>query len=220
MKEEIRVEAIKLRKKGWSYPRIQKVFNVSRSTLSLWLRDVRLTQRQINKLVNNSRSVLYREAKARQKRRIELTKQIINRAKDEYRMLERSTLFIAGLMLYWAEGAKTLERVKFTNSDPAMISFMMRWFRNFCQVPERRFRIGLHIHELHCRKDIEKFWSRIVRIPLNQFHKTYIKPTSLKHRKKPLYNGTCSVSISDRNLFRKMLGWQIAFLDNVDSMPP
>lgn len=219
MKEHARLKAIQLRKRGWSYPKIQKVINVSRSTLSLWLRDVKLTQQQIERLTDNSRSVLYREAKIRQKRRIKLTKQIIKGAKDEYRILGKNTLFIAGLMLYWAEGAKTLERVKFSNSDPAMISFMMRWFRDFCQIPERRFRIGLHIHELHCRKDIEKFWSKIVKVPLNQFHKTYVKPTALKHRKKPLYNGTCNISVSDRNLFRKMLGWQIAFLDNVNNMP-
>ena len=82
-------------------------------------------------------------------------------------------------MLYWAEGNKKTEDIKFSNSDPSMIKFMMKWFREICNVPEKKFRIALHIHELLSRKNVEKYWSDLTGIPLKQFQKTFIKPTSL-----------------------------------------
>ncbi|MFC1612663.1 hypothetical protein ACFL29_02330, partial [Patescibacteria group bacterium] len=152
-------------------------------------------------------------AKIQQQRRIEKTKQIIQQAQQEARVYYKNPFFLSGLMLYWAEGDKSeTEDIKFSNSDPVMIKLMMKWFREICKVPEEKFRIALHIHGLHCRSDIESFWSNIVEIPLNQFHKIQIKPTSLGQRKKILYNGTCSIRINNRNLFRRMHGWRVGVL--------
>jgi len=121
-------------------------------------------------------------------------------------------------MLYWAEGDKSdeQERVKFSNSDPVMIIFIMEWFRKICKVPENKFRICLHVHELHCRKDMQEYWSKITGIPFSQFYKTQIKPTSLKHRKNKLYNGTCAVTIYNKDLFRRIKGWKSGFLEKMN----
>ena len=126
------------------------------------------------------------------------------------------SLFLPGLMLYWAEGDKSdlREEVKFSNSDPFMIQFMMRWFREVREIPEKKFRIALHIHTLHCRKKIEQFWAPITGIPLNQFHKTQIKPTGLGQRRNKLYNGTCAICIHDKNLFRRIKGWKLKFIES------
>lgn len=118
-------------------------------------------------------------------------------------------------MLYWAEGAKKYESIKFSNSDPDMIKFMMRWFREICQVQEVKFKIALHIHSLLIRRDVEKYWSEVTGIPLTQFQKTYIKQTSLGQRKNILYNGTCVICIYDRDLFRKIMGWKAGFLEKI-----
>ena len=124
-------------------------------------------------------------------------------------------LFLAGLMLYCAEGDKSDERevVKFSNSDPILIKFIMKWFREVCRVPEDKFKITLHIHELHCRKNIENYWSKQINIPLKQFYKTQIKATSLGQRKNILYNGTCAVCVHNKDLFRKIKGWKIGFFE-------
>ena len=219
MKLNEKIKAIRLRKLGRSYSEIRKQVKVSKSTLSLWLRDIKLTPEQEKRLyVELRQKNAYRLAKLSQKKRIKRTKKIINETKEEAKRFFKNPLFLAGLMLYWAEGDKS-ERgyaVKFSNSDPAMIKFMMRWFRKVCKVPEKKFRIALHIHELHCRKDIENYWSKITNIPLSQFHKTFIKPTSLKHRKNRLYNGTCAIRISGIDLLRRIKGWKIGFLERVN----
>ena len=92
---------------------------------------------------------------------------------------------------------------------------MMKWFELICGVPKNKFHIALHTHELYCSKNIEKYWSKITGIPLKQFQKTQIKPTILKHRKNPLYNGTCSIRIGNKDLFRKIMGWKEGVLEKI-----
>lgn len=62
---------------------------------------------------------------------------------------------------------------------------------------------------LHSRKDILVYWSKITGISAKQFYKPYIKPTSLGQRKNVLYNGTCSIIVNDKSLFRKIKGWKL-----------
>jgi len=218
MKLDEKIEATRLRKLGESYSEIRKKVKVSKGTLSLWLRDIELTLEQENRLyVELRQKNAYRLAKFNQEKRIKRTEEIIKKSKKEALLRLRTPLFLSGLMLYWAEGDKSDERaeVKFSNSDSAMIKFMMKWFRDICKVPEKKFRIALHIHALHCRKDIESYWSKITNIPLAQFQKTYIKPTSLRHRRNRLYNGTCAIRINNVDLFRRIKGWKIGFLQKM-----
>lgn len=216
MKFKEKIQAIKLRKMGKSYGEILKKIRVSKGTLSVWLRDIKLTPEQKEKLYKTLRQRnSYKGAKAQQEKRIKRTKKIITEAKKEVKYLLKSPLFLSGLMLYWAEGDKSdeRERVKFSNSDPAMIKFIMKWFRKTCKVPENKFKICLHIHKLHCRKDMQEYWSKITGIPFSQFYKTQIKPTSLKQRRNKLYNGTCTVTICNKDLFRRIKGWKLGFLE-------
>lgn len=210
MKLEEKKVAIALRKKGMSYSEILNHVNVSKGTLSIWLRDVPLSKMQMEELyVTRRQQNAYKLAKKRQKLRKNKTIIIQKNAMKELCSINNNPFFLTGIMLYWAEGDKSEdnELVKFSNSDPSMIILMMKWFRGICQVPNERFRIGIHIHELHNKKKIEQYWSQITGIPLTQFHKTQIKPTSLGHRKKMLYNGTCSIRISNKDLFRKIKTW-------------
>lgn len=215
MKIEEKNKAIRLRKGGKSYGEILKQLSVSKSTLSLWLRDIELTEKQKSLLLKGRQKSRYAGAKAKQRQRIERTKQIIEESKREVKRFWNDPLFLAGLMLYWAEGDKSdnTENVKFSNSDPSLIQLIMRWFREICKVPEKKFRITIHIHELHCRSRTERYWSKITNIPLSQFYKTQIKQTSLRQRRNILYDGTCAVSVSNRDLFRRIKGWKLGIVN-------
>jgi len=205
--------ARQLRKKGKSYSEILEKINVSKSTLSLWLRDIPLTKQQRNNLEGRNKS-RYLGSKKNQQKRIELTKKIIFESKDEAKMLINNKLFLAGVMLYWAEGTKRGgEIISFSNADPNMINLMMEWFRDICLVPEEKFRIQVHIHTLHKKVNTKKYWSELTGVPLKQFHKLIIKETSLRHRKNKLYYGTCCIRVCDVKLFRKIMGWKIGVLE-------
>jgi len=216
MKFTEKIKAIHLRNLGKSYGEIRKKIKVSKGTLSLWLRDIELTPEQKTELKGRQKSRHW-GAKANQGKRIERTKKIIKEAKKEIKHLFKNSLFLSGLMLYWAEGDKSEETeiVKFSNSDPIMIKLIMKWFRKICKVPESKFRVCLHIHKLHCRKNIQEYWSRVTGVPFKQFYKTQIKPTSLGQRKNKLYNGTCAVTVPNRDLFRRIKGWKIGFINRM-----
>ena len=79
---------------------------------------------------------------------------------------------------------------------------MMRFFREICKVPEEKFRGSIHTFAHADIEKTEKYWSKISRIPKNQFHKTYIKPGSASLQKRyTLLYGTFSINVCDTNLF-------------------
>lgn len=212
-----KIQAIQLRKEGKSYSEIKNIVNASKSTLSNWLKNIELTKEQKSRL-NRLQATAYLGAKKKQATSLKHHKEIKEKAEKEANKLAKNQFFVAGLMLYWAEGSKNIGSVQFSNSDPAMIKIMMRWFRKFCAVPDDKFRIGLFIHSLHTKKDCKNFWQRVTSIPLTQFHKPYIKPTIFSNRKNKLYEGTCKIVIHNRDLLSKITGWKIGvekiFLNN------
>lgn len=215
-----RHRATRLRKMGRSYNEILKKIRVSKSTLSIWLRDIELTDIQKAVLLKGRQRSRYAGAKARQQERIVRSRKIIEESIKEVDNFYEKPLFLSGLMLYWAEGDKSdsTEHVKFSNSDPALVQLMMRWFRETCKVSEGRFRITIHMHQLHCRPEIERYWSTITNIPLRQFYKTQIKPTSLRQRRNKLYDGTCAVIVNNKDLFRKIKGWRLGITKKIESL--
>lgn len=216
MKLKEKTLATKLRKQGKSYAEILKAVPVSKGTLSIWLRDIKLTKKQQYRLFETLKHEgSYKAAKKKHEDALKRKRAIVKTAKNEAKYMFSNSLFLAGAMLYWAEGDKSLrsEAVKFSNSDPEMIALMMNWFRKICKVPEKKFRIAIHIHNLHVKKDVEKYWSSITNIPINQFHKTFIKNSSLGHRRNILYSGTCCIRVCNINLFYTIHGWKQGIIE-------
>jgi len=201
-----RLKAIKFRKNGLSYSEIRNSISVSKSTLSNWLKDIKLSKEHKSRL-SKLQATGYIGAKANQTKALLHHKGIKEAARIEAIKLSKKTFFIAGLMLYWAEGSKRSGQLQFSNSDPDMIKLMMKWFRTFCNVPEEKFRIGLFIHTLHIRKNCLGFWSKVTDLPLKQFNKPHIKPTIFSNKKNKLYEGTCVIKVHSKDLLSKILGW-------------
>jgi hypothetical protein len=202
-----KLRAIKLRKLGKSYSEIQKTLSVSKSTLSCWLKDIALSKEQKARL-SKLQATGYIGAKTNQINALHRRNKIKEFAEKEGTILAKNPFFVAGLMLYWAEGTKNLGSVQFSNSDPAMIKMMMCWFRKFCHVPENKFKIGLFIHSLHSRKGCLNFWNKVTSVPLPQFYRPHVKSTIFSNRKNKLYDGTCRIIIHNRDLLNKIIGWK------------
>jgi len=213
MRFKEKIAAVWLRKKGKSYSEISKKLGVSKSTLSGWLKNIELTPQQKKRLMTKRQLAGYKGAKINQRYADKRRKIIIKKARKEVDDLINNPLFVAGLMLYWAEGLKAKEKVRFSNSDSSMIRLMMKWFRKICHVPEHKFRISLCLHELHVRKDVREFWSRVTGVPLSQFTKDTIKPTIHSQRTNKLYEGTCRITIHSVDLFKKIMGWKIGVIE-------
>ncbi|MDQ1299885.1 MAG: hypothetical protein QG636_553 [Patescibacteria group bacterium] len=190
---------------------IASALNVSKASVSLWVRDVPLSKTQRGKL--NARGFSVDAIEKRRINRIENTRQrhrkIIDSAKERIPVLTQNQLFLVGVALYWGEGGKTAKGMaRIANADPAVIKFMMRFFREICEVPEERFRGHVHTFSHLNAKRAEEYWSEVSGITVRQFYKTYSKPSiASKGKKDSLPFGTFQIYVCDTELFLRISGW-------------
>lgn len=207
MKNSVKNKAILLREKGFSLREISEKLGVSKSTASLWLRDIELSKtakKRIYKLKVNGRN---KGNESVRKRMANEDKKILARVKKSISMcsLLKNDLKIVCALLYWCEGGKTEKStLSFINSDPKLVKYFIDTFRKAFIVNESRFRALVHIHNYHnIEKQIE-FWSKITKIPKSQFTKPYNKPNTGK-RIKENYQGCVSVRYYGREIRQEML---------------
>lgn len=211
-KLDLKSKAQELRRQGWSVQAIEKKLKVSRSSVSLWVRDVKLTKKQLERLYLNKKTGQLKgsiiAAMNKIKAREELTKKLMKQGKKELGQLSKRDEFVAGVAMYFAEGDKSIERIGFSNSDSRAIKFMMNWFRKFCKIPEAKFRCSLYIHNDLDEKRARKFWSQLTEVPLSQFRKSYIVRNNPKRlRKTKNQYGVLGITAHNVNLHRKIMGW-------------
>ncbi len=211
MKVIERDKARLLRKKGKSINQIVKEAGLIKSSVSLWVRDIVLTKAQQTKISLRGRSVksiekrrLNRLFNEQQKRDI-----VTNNAKKDFTHISQEYLKLIGIILYWGEGGKTNRgMVRLANSDPAVIKIMMRFLREVCLVPEKKFRGHIHTFDNADVEKTERHWSKISGIPRSQFYKTYIKQSIASlHKRKTLPFGTFDICVCDTKLFLAIMGW-------------
>lgn len=200
-----------LRKNGYSINQIVKEAGFTKSSVSLWVRDIILTKEQKKKLSERGRSMesiekrrINRLFNEQQKRQI-----IIDSAKKDFTNISLEQLKLIGIILYLGEGRKAGRgSACLANSDPIVIKIMMRFFREICKVPEEKFRGHIHTFAHADVEKTEKYWSQITKIPRKQLYKTYIKPSSASLQKRDtLPLGTFDIYVSDTKLFLKIMGW-------------
>ncbi len=209
---KLKQKAITLRKKGLSVRNIQKELKVSKSSVSIWTRDVKLTKKQLLRLYKNKLNGRIKgsfiNAKKQQEERIRKTLELHRIGMQEVGKLSKRDKFIIGIALYSGEGTKSDRNCGFANSDPSLIKFMAYWFREFCKVQESKLRGSLWIHENLDRIKAERFWSKLTKIPLKQFQKTYIVEQKRRNIRKNIHEyGVFSIRFTDATIHRKIMGW-------------
>jgi len=212
-KEREQVLARHLRRKGESIREIATHLKVSKGSVSLWVRDVKLTGPQRRFLAHKPflREVITKRVITRVRNEQERRRLIIESHKKDIEKIQISLngLLIVGTCLYWAEGGKAdSNRIfRFSNSDPEMIRVMMAFIRNVCRIPENKIKGHIHLHP-HLNKRVAlKYWSGVSDIPISQFHKTSSpKNRSSKNTRDTLPYGTFDIGIYSTDLYLKMLG--------------
>ncbi len=201
-------KAIKLRLEGNSYSQIKKELNVGKGTLSNWLKNYPLPEKQLRALrdFNAQRIEKYRETC--RKRKEEILNKIYKEEKEKIFPLSKRDLFIAGLFLYWGEGGKTKEsELILSNTNPAILKFFIYWIETIGNMEREKIKIKLHLYkDMDINKEIN-FWSKILNIKKSHFTKPYIKDStksSLTY-KTGFGHGTCNVRIANAILCKKVL---------------
>lgn len=200
-----------MRKRGCSINEIASELQVSKSSVSLWVRDIELSAKHRLELTKRGFSVA-----AVEKRRLSrmggtwLRHQlVIDRAKQDIKSLSTHELLLVGTALYWGEGNKASKNVAgLANSDPFVIKIMMKFFKEVCKVDKKKFRGHIHTFSHSNVEKAEKYWSKISGIPRHQFYKTYTKPSiASKGKKDSLPYGTLQVYVCDTTVALTIKGW-------------
>ncbi len=180
--------ALNLRKTGYSIGAIAKELEVSKSTVSLWCKDIALSDQQLKLIAENSKHhathALLRAAEKMRVRRLENIASALKNGSHDVGILNKRDIFMVGLGLYWGEGYKKgSQEMGFTNSDPAMITFYIEWLTRIYKIKKIDLILRISINNQHVLRErkIINYWSKVTGIPATQFTKTsFIKVSSKK----------------------------------------
>ena len=191
--------ARELRAQSCTLQDIATELGVSKSSVSLWVRDVDFIPNPRRRSRRQRPSSLLVRKLAEIERCDQDGIELIGR-------MTRREFLVAGVALYAGEGAKTDGAVKFANTNPALITFFVTWLRTFFVVDESRLRISLYLHEGLDLLAAIAYWSQLTRIPVRQFTKPYRAVADPSRRRAKHLMGCPCVVYSDATMHRRVMG--------------
>ncbi|MFD8236996.1 hypothetical protein ACFV20_34605 [Streptomyces sp. NPDC059696] len=211
-KDDLREKARELRLQGWTYDQIEVELGCSRSSISLWVRDLPKPERR--RTPEEASAIAKRGWEATLRLRDEERQQTKTAAKQAIGALSPRELFLVGVGLYWAEGSKDKpydrrENVCFVNSDPGMIEVFLAWL-DLLGVERERLKFTVMIHESADVADAERYWADLVGADRSAFNKTTLKRHNPKTQRKNVgdsYRGCLVVKVlKGADLYRRIEG--------------
>lgn len=190
--QETRERARELRRRGLRYDEIARLLSVSKSSVSLWTRDLPRpapTPEGIDARASGLRAYFERRRErvaAERARETEVAAAGIGPLSDR-------EVLIAGAVAYWAEGTKSkpwrpAERVTFTNSDLDMVRLFLTFLR-LLDVSDDRVRLRLAIHESADVAEATSYWADGLGVPATSFQRPTLKRSVLRPGRMNLAEG-------------------------------
>ncbi|MEA3021000.1 MAG: hypothetical protein QOI47_2524 [Actinomycetota bacterium] len=165
-------------------PEIAAELGVSRSSVSLWVREVPYTPRRPPRSGYDAST---RAPNALQRRKAEEIERLLHEGHERIGRLSERDFLIAGTALYAGEGFK-VRPLGMANTDPAILLFFVRWIRHFFDIDEERLKMTLYLHDGLDIDCATSFWSQLVDIPPERFLKPYraAPDPSIRRSKHPM----------------------------------
>lgn len=212
--EELKRRAIGLRRKGYSYPMIEKVLSIPRATLSGWLSGLCLSARVKCVLLKRKKQNLL---VVREKARVVLQKnrQVASHDRDlkvveDYKNfgldIRAKELLLA--MLYLGEGFKRVSVVGLGNSNPDICKMFIRLLKDIYNVSDEKFRCYLHLRMDQNSEKEKKYWSKKLEISEQLFRKTQFDRRTRNSKTWSSYHGVCSVYCYDAVIEKRVTALQ------------
>ncbi len=214
-KDDLRAKARRLREQGLDYNRIAAELGVSKSSVSLWVRDLPRPQRLSYEECRRRAAEGVRRYWAAERPVREAQREAARAAAAaEVGALSRRELLIAGAIAYWCEGTKSKphrpqDRVIFMNGDPGLITFFLR-FLDVAGVDRSQLRYRVYIHESADADAAGRYWLEVTGANPAQFN----RPTLKRHNPKTVrrniggdYHGCLRIDVHQgADLYRRIEG--------------
>jgi transcriptional regulator with XRE-family HTH domain len=218
-KDDLRSKARDLRVQGLDYEEIAAELGVSKSSVSLWTRDLPrppgLSYEECRKRsAEGVRRYWATEGPIREAQR----QAVSAAAAAQIGQINDREILVAGAIAYWCEGAKNKpyrrsDRVTFLNSDPALIKFFLR-FLDAAGIEREGLVYRVQIHETADLDTAQQFWLDVTGADSAQFR----RPTLKRHNPKTVrkntgggYHGCLRIDVlRSSTLYRQIEGWAAA----------
>jgi transcriptional regulator with XRE-family HTH domain len=224
-KDDHRARARSLREQGLNYKQIAAELGVSKSSVSLWVRDLPrppgLSYEECRKrAAEGVRRYWAAERPIREAERDAAR----TAAAAEIGALSDREIIIAGAVAYWCEGEKNKphrrsDRVSFINSDPALVKFFLR-FLDVAGIARERLIFRVYIHENADVEAAQQFWLEVTRAQPDQFRRPTLKrhnPRTVRKNIGADYHGCLTIKVRrGTDLYRKIEGWALAIMAGLD----
>ena len=206
-----RHRARELRAEAWTLKDIAAELGVSKSSVSLWVRDVDFVPNP------RRRTRPPRPSSLLVRKLAEIDRLDAEGATEIGRMSDREFL-IVGAALYAGEGFKRDAQAGMANTDPRLLALFVTWLRRHFEVDEVRLRVRLYLHEGLDLEAAEHFWSELLRIPRSQFRTPYraVPDSTIRSTRHPL--GCPGVTYNCSSTHRRVMGL-VRALSSTDALP-
>jgi hypothetical protein len=212
-KDSDQAAARELRRAGHTYDEIAEKLHVSKSSVSLWVRDLPHPPRRpagdqrrregLDRYFTDLRA----SRAARRTHEVEAIATVVGQP-------SLREIVIAGAVAYWAEGTKSkpwrfAEQVTFTNSDPDMVRLFLA-FLEAMGVDDARRSFRVSIHDSADEVAARTYWSGLVGVPPTDFLSSTLKhhtPRTVRKNVGDDYHGCLVVKVrQSAGLYREIEG--------------
>jgi hypothetical protein len=190
---------------------IALTLGVSKNSVSRWVRNVELTREQRERLAARNPALNPEFNGSRARARLALESRLEHQQLGRTLARRAEPLFVAGCMLYWAEGTKSRNQVGFTNSDPEMAALFLRFLRTYFDVPDQFVRVTCYLFADHVerQREVERFWLTTLDLPAERLGKSVVNVysrSSRRRRRNALPHGTCRIVVSRSAIVQAIYG--------------
>lgn len=208
--EEKYEQALQFRKRGFTLEEIAKICEVSKGTISKWLKN-NATSTEVTKQnkkragVENAKR-LKLMSKARETERTHRYKEAVRSAETEFKHYKGNPLFIAALMLYLAEGdLKSEHQIRLSGTHDKSHRIFIKFATEFLGVDKKSIHFWILLYKGQSEESCMKRWKTATTLPYSQFYKNqYIVTKKTAHT---LHNGVGNTIIGSTVLKHKLNRW-------------
>lgn len=210
-KDLLKSKVKQLRGTGKTYLEIQKIVgqDIPKSTLSYWCKNIPLPlgfQRRIKEYskfnLGKARTIALAVIKAKREdflKNLQRKNLYLVKKANKDKNIQKIILSI----LYYCEGAKWRSHsgLQLGNTDSGLIKFYLRLLKTCYCIDKDRLRCRVSYRADQNINELQRFWSKTTKIPLNYFYKTKPDPRTIgKKTKRKNYKGICVISYSDSKI--------------------
>jgi transcriptional regulator with XRE-family HTH domain len=202
--------ALQFRKRGFTLEEIAKICDVSKGTVSKWLKNNTIsesvTKQNKKRAGQENAKRLKLMSKTRERERETKYREAVRSAETEYKHYKSSPLFMAGLMLYYTQGdLKNEHQIRLSGTEAKAHKIFIKFATEYLGVSKFDIHFWILLYKGQSEELCMKRWKTTTSLPYSQFYKNQYINT--KKTKDTLHNGVGNTIIGNTVLKHKLNRW-------------